>query len=157
MSATAVSTQSIDLVHQFMDDVLVNHEYDRIGDLHEDFVRHDLVSGMEVHGHDEFEAMRRMFDGAFSDLERTNVLSFASDDGEYVCTVDTYRDTHDGELMGIAPTGASVEVQGVVMVRIENGQIAEMWNLMNFLGLLQQIGVVPSLDELAASSSSGGK
>jgi predicted ester cyclase len=155
MSATAVSTQSIDLVHQFMDDVLVNREYARISDLHDDFVQHDLVTGMEVHGHDEFEAKRRMFDGAFSDLELSNVLSFASDDGEYVCTVDTYRDTHDGEFMGIGPTDASVEVQGVTMVRIENGQIAEMWNLMNFFSLLQQIGAVPSLDELASSSGRG--
>lgn len=155
MLATAVSTQSIDLVHQFMDDVLVNREYDRITDLHEQFVQHDLASGMEVNGHDEFEAKRRMFDGAFSDLERTNVLSFASGDGEYVCSVDTYQSTHVDEFMGIPPADALVEIQGITMGRIEDGQIAEMWNLMDFLGLLQQIGAVSPLDELA--SASGGK
>lgn len=150
MSATAVSTQSIDLVHQFMEDLFVDRDYGRIADLPEDFVLHDLVSGMDVHGHAEFEEKRRMFDAAFSDLKITNVLSFASDDGDYVCSVDTYQDTHDGELMGIAPTDASVEIQGVTLARIDDGQIAEMWTLTNFLGLLQQIGALPSMDELAA-------
>ena len=150
MAATAASTQSIDIVHQFMDDLFVDRDYGRIADLHEDFVRHDLVSGMDVHSHDEVEEQRRMFDGAFSVPEMTNDLSFASDDGEYVCSVDTYRTTHEGELMGIAPTDASVNIHGVTMVRIEDGQIAEMWNLMDWFSLLQQIGAVPSLDELAA-------
>ena len=149
MSATAVTNQSIDLVHQFMEDLFVDRDYGRIADLPEDFVLHDLVSGTDVHGHAEFEEKRRMFDAAFSDLNITNVLSFASDDGEYVCSVDTYQDTHDGEFMGIGPTDASVEIQGVTVARIDDGQIAEMWTLSNFLGLLQQIGAVPSMDELA--------
>lgn len=150
MATTAVSTRSIDLVHRFMDDVVVDRDYGRIADLSEDYLQHDLVRGMDVHGHDEFEEMRRMFDAAFSDTRRTNVLSFASEDGEYVCSVDTLRATHDGEFMGIAPTDASVEIQAVTMYRIQNDRIAEMWNLGNWLGLLQGIGAVPPLDELAA-------
>jgi predicted ester cyclase len=133
-----------------MDDLFVDREYGRIADLHDDFVQHDLVSGEEVHGHDELEEKRRMFDAAFSGLEMTNVLSFASESGEYVCSVDRYQDTHVGDFMGIAPTDASVEIQGVGVYRIENGQIAEMWSLMDYLGLLQQVGAVPSPDERAA-------
>ncbi len=105
---------------------------------------------MDVHGHDEFEEMRRMFDTAFSDPRRTNVLSFASEDGEYVCSVDTLQATHDGEFVGIAPTGASIEIKAVTMYRIQNERIAEMWNLGDWFGLLQGIGAVPPLDELAA-------
>ena len=150
MTATVASTRSTDLVHQFMDDVLVDRDYDRSADLSEDFVQHDLVRGMDVHGHDEFEDMRQMFDAAFSGPRRTNVLSFASEDGEYVCSVDTLQATHDGEFMGTAPTGASVEIQSVTVYRIQNEQIAEMWNRGNWIGLLQQIGAVPPLDELAA-------
>lgn len=150
MAVIADSTQSIDLVHQFMDDVIVDREYGRIADLHEEFVQHDLGRGTDVHGHDEFEALRRMFDAAFADTGRTSVLSFASGDGEYVCSVDTLQATHDGEFMGIASTDASVEIKAVTMYRIQNGQIAEMWNLGNWLGLLQQVGAVPPLDELAA-------
>ena len=150
MATTTDSTQNIDLVHQFMDDLFIDRDYGRIADLHDDFVQHDLVTGMEVHGHDELEERRRMFDAALSDLEITHVLSFASEDGEYVCSVDTYQATHAGDFMGVAPTDASVEVQGLTIYRIEDGQIAEMWNLLNLLGFLQQIGAVPPLDELAA-------
>ena len=88
MSTHADSTRSIDLVHQYREDLLIDRDYGRIADLPEDFVQHDLVTGRDVHGHDEFEEMRRMFDAAFSDLEITNLLSFASKDGEYVCSVD---------------------------------------------------------------------
>ena len=150
MATTAVSTQSIDLVHRFMDDVIVNRDYRRIADLAEDFVQHDIVRGVDVDSHEEFEELRRMFDAAFSGTRRTNVLSFASEGGEYVCSVDTLRATHDGEFMGIAPTDASVEIQAVTMYRIQNDRIAEMWNLGNWLGLLQGIGAVHPLDELAA-------
>lgn len=150
MAVTATSTQSIDLVHQFMDDVIVDRKYDRIADLDEDFVQHDIVRGMDVHGHDEFEAMRRIFDEAFSDTRRTNVLSFASEGGDYVCSVDTLQATHDGEFMGIGPTEDAVEIQAVTMYRIKNEQITEMWNLGNWLGLLQQIGAVPPIEGLAA-------
>jgi predicted ester cyclase len=133
-----------------MDDLFIDRDYGRIADLHEDFVQHDMVRARDVHGHDEFEEMRRTFDAGFSDLEITNILSFASDDGEYVCSVDTYQDTHDGDFMGVAPTDASVEINGAIMARIEDGKIAEMWTLVDTLSLLQQIGAIPSLDELAA-------
>ena len=99
MATTADSTQSVDLVHQFMEDLFIDRDYGRIADLHADFVQHDLARDMDVHGHDEFEAMRRRFDAGFSDLDITNILSFQSDDGEYVCSVDTYQDTHNGEFM----------------------------------------------------------
>lgn len=150
MAATAASTHSIELVHQFMDDVVVDRDYDRIADLSGDFVQHDLVRGMDVHGHDEFEEMRRMLDVAFSEPRRSNVLSFASGDGEYVCSVDMLQTIHDGEFMGVTPTGATVEIPAVTMYRIQDDQIAEMWNLGDWFGLLQQIGAVPPLDELAA-------
>jgi predicted ester cyclase len=133
-----------------MDDLFIDRDYSRIADLHRDFVQHDLVSGMDAHGHDEFEEKRRMFDAAFDVLERTNLLSFSDDEGEYVCSVDTYRVTHVGEFLGIAPTDTAVEVNGISIFRIQDGQIAEAWNLMDFMGLLQQIGAVPSMDELAA-------
>ena len=127
MATTAVSTRSIDLVHRFMDDVVVDRDYGRIADLSEDFLQHDLVRGMDVHGHDEFEEMRRMFDAAFSDTRRTNVLSFASEDGEYVCSVDTLRATHDGEFMGIPSTGESGTSPGIMVHRYdEDGMVVEL-------------------------------
>jgi predicted ester cyclase len=52
------------------------------------------------------------------------------------------RATHQGEYMGIPPTGKEVEFTGISVYRIEAGKIAESWNEEDELGLMRQIGVV---------------
>ena len=116
----------------------------------EDYVQYGPQAGMESHGIDEYEATLRMFHGAFSDLESTEELVFSDDTGAYVCNVYTNRGTHDGEFMGIPPTGREVEVGGIAVLRIEDGKLAETWVAADFNSLLQQIGVAPSMDEYAA-------
>jgi predicted ester cyclase len=51
--------------------------------------------------------------------------------------------THQGEYMGIPPTGKEVEFTGISVYRIEGGKIAESWNSEDQLGLMRQIGAVP--------------
>jgi predicted SnoaL-like aldol condensation-catalyzing enzyme len=50
---------------------------------------------------------------------------------------------HEGELMGLAPTGAPIEVDAISLFRIADGKIAEEWTVWDALGLLQQVGAVP--------------
>ena len=52
--------------------------------------------------------------------------------------------THVGDLMGIAPTGRSIEVDAISIHRMESGRIAETWQVWDTLGFLRQLGVVPS-------------
>jgi steroid delta-isomerase-like uncharacterized protein len=58
--------------------------------------------------------------------------------------------THNGELLGIAATGRKAHVDGIWMLRIADGKIAESWNCWDILGMLQQLGVVPQLGAKAA-------
>jgi len=53
------------------------------------------------------------------------------------------RATHQGNYMGIAPTGKEVEFTGISFYRVEAGRIAETWNEEDELGLMRQIGAVP--------------
>jgi steroid delta-isomerase-like uncharacterized protein len=53
------------------------------------------------------------------------------------------RGTHNGELMGVPPTGADIAVEAITILRIADGQIAEEWTVWDALGLLQQVGAVP--------------
>ena len=55
----------------------------------------------------------------------------------------TMHGTHTGLFMGNPPTGRQVEVQGMIFGRIENGHITEDWTLIDQLGILQQLGLVP--------------
>lgn len=151
MAATAASTGSIDLVRRFNDEVFNGREYDRVADLQaEDYVQHGPMADTELRGIEEFVETMRMFHAAFSDLEGIERLAFSDDDGEYVCTSYTYRGTHDGDFMGIPPTDVEAEVHGIDVHRIEDGKIAESWIQADFLGLLQQVGVVPAMDDVAA-------
>ena len=54
------------------------------------------------------------------------------------------RGTHRGELMGIAPTNKTIEVEGISILRLENGKIGHQTTIWDALGLMQQIGAVPS-------------
>lgn len=55
----------------------------------------------------------------------------------------TMRGTHTGSFLGNLPTGRSIAVQGFFFARTADGLIAENWILIDQMGLLQQIGVVP--------------
>jgi steroid delta-isomerase-like uncharacterized protein len=55
--------------------------------------------------------------------------------------------THQGELMGIPPTGKQVTTTGISIYRIAGSKIAEEWVNWSTLSMLQQIGVVPQMGE----------
>jgi predicted ester cyclase len=52
--------------------------------------------------------------------------------------------THEGEFQGIAPSGQTVTITGMGIVRVEDGQIAESWWEFDALGLMTQLGAIPA-------------
>jgi predicted ester cyclase len=52
--------------------------------------------------------------------------------------------THKGELMGVPPTGKKVIFTGMSFARFANGKLVEEWEAADYLGLMQQIGAIPS-------------
>jgi predicted ester cyclase len=66
-------------------------------------------------------------------------------EGDKVVTRWTARGTHKGELQGIPPTGKQVVVTGIVINRLVNGKLEEGWSNFDALGMLQQLGVIPSM------------
>ena len=64
-------------------------------------------------------------------------------EGDKVVVRATMRATHKGEFMGIAPTGKEVTISLMLIYRLANRKIAEHWMVMDALGLMQQLGVVP--------------
>jgi steroid delta-isomerase-like uncharacterized protein len=66
-------------------------------------------------------------------------------EGDRVAERWTGRGTHRGELQGIPPTGKRVEVPGNVFYRIVDGKIVEFRGQLDMMSLMQQLGVIPSL------------
>jgi steroid delta-isomerase-like uncharacterized protein len=65
-------------------------------------------------------------------------------DGEKVAYRWTFRGTHQGELMGIPPTGKQVTITGITINRLSGGKVEEQWNNFDQLGMLQQLGAAPA-------------
>jgi steroid delta-isomerase-like uncharacterized protein len=65
-------------------------------------------------------------------------------EGDAVATRWEGRGRHTGELMGIPPTGKEIVVEGLNLTRLRDGKIVEEWSNWDTLGMLQQIGAIPS-------------
>ena len=83
-----------------------------------------------------------MYTAAFPDM-RIAVADIVAEDDK-VAIRWTFTGTHNGPLMGIPPTGKPVNVSATTIQRIAGGKIVEGWTLFDALGMMQQIGVVPS-------------
>jgi steroid delta-isomerase-like uncharacterized protein len=66
-------------------------------------------------------------------------------EGDKVAYRYTFRATHQGEFMGIPPTGKRVSYSGIEIDRIKEGQFVEAWSSEDHLGLLQQLGAIPQM------------
>ena len=73
-------------------------------------------------------------------------------EGEKVVARWRSRATHQGEYMGIPPTGKEVEFTGISFYRIEGGKIAQSWNIEDKLGLMRQIGAYPEPEQSEEAS-----
>ena len=64
-------------------------------------------------------------------------------EGDRVAVRHSLRGTHGAEFQGIPATGKPVVVNAVAILRLENGKAAELWLNADFMGLMQQLGVIP--------------
>ncbi len=90
---------------------------------------------------DMFRAMR----AAFPDLQVTPEHMTATEDD--VALAYTIAGTHQGDFLGVAPTGRKITARGVQIGRFENGKLAERWGSSDQLAILQQLGAEPETGE----------
>jgi steroid delta-isomerase-like uncharacterized protein len=106
-----------------------------------DYVRHDPNSP-EIRGAvDEAQFVRTVLT-AFPDFHITIDKMIA--EGDTVVGRFTFRGTQRGEFSGIPPTQKQVVFTATETFRLQGNRIAEQWVSMDTLGLLQQLGVIPS-------------
>ncbi len=86
-----------------------------------------------------------LYHGAFPDTQITVEDQIA--EGDLVVTRWTARGTHQGELMGVPPSSNRATVEGITINRIADGKIAESWANYDALGMMQQIGAIPSPEQ----------
>ena len=106
-----------------------------------DIVAHGLVDaqGQEISSREKFHEFWHQFRGAFPDL-RVDVHD-AMADGDKVMVRCVASGTHRGEGLNMIPTQKNVRFTGMVIARVRNNQLVEVWDNWDFLALYQQLGV----------------
>lgn len=109
--------------------------------LAEDVILHkpEHVGGT-VCGRDAYKNNLRTVRAGFPDLffEANEVVA----EGNTVMAYCTFGGTHDGELLGIEPTGTSVRIEDFVLYRFDDGKVVEVTSLPDLLGLFLQVGAI---------------
>src|SRR5207249_3594700 len=106
-----------------------------------DFVDHVEIPGMPP-GIDGVVARHQMLFTAMPDIHIDIADVVAEDDTTAARFTITGTDT--GGFMGMPASGKTVSVTGMDFMRFRDGRIVEHWGEMDMLGLLQQLGVIPS-------------
>ena len=83
---------------------------------------------------------------AFPDIQVTTDHRCAC--GNEVISWVTMRGTHRAPWQGIAATEREVTIRTVTQHRVQGGRIVEDWVIVETLGFYQQLGLIPSLQEL---------
>jgi steroid delta-isomerase-like uncharacterized protein len=105
-----------------------------------DYVGHDPSMPEPIRGPAGFREYVRTFQNAFRNARITVEEQLA--EGDLVATRWTGRGIHEGELMGIAPTGKETTVTGITISRLKDGKVAEEWSSWDTFGMLVQLGAV---------------
>ena len=106
-----------------------------------DYVRHD-PNAPEVRGPEAEKQLVTMYLTAFPDLHFT--IEDLVAEGDTVVARLTAHGTHQGELLGMPPSNTRVTIMAVEIYRLADGKIAEQWVVSDTLGMLQQLGAIPT-------------
>lgn len=137
-----VAAQNKSIVLRALDELYNQGNLELANEFYSDeYVWHN-VSGPDVHGYKGMEQHVAMVRNAFPDIHITAEDMITENDK--VVTRWTIVGTQKGELMGIPPTNLQVKFTGILISRIDAGKIVEDWENSDVLGLMQQMGVIPS-------------
>ena len=100
------------------------------------------IAGNPPFGRDGHEQFALMFYAAFPDVTHTIETTVA--DEEQVAVRFTLRGTHNGPFMGVPATGKRIDVSAIAILRIREGKVAALEAVFDQMGLMRQLGVLPS-------------
>ena len=141
-----MSEENKAIVRRFVEEVQSQHKFDVLDELFaSDSINRSEVAGVSLPpGVEGFKAFLGLMFAAFPDLRATIHNQVA--EGDKVATHKTFRGTDQGELMGIAPTSKTIEIVGMDVIPVVEGRCTDHWGVFDQLGMLQQIGVIPTPD-----------
>ena len=121
--------------------MISGHRLDLVDELFaKSFVDHSAPPGLPANR----EGVKMFFGAmhaAFSGLHVTVEDQVA--EGDTVVTRKTFHGTHTGDFFGIPATGRSISFGVIDIVRFQDGIVTAHWNVVDQLGLMRRLGVIP--------------
>ena len=109
----------------------------------EDTVDHDAFPGMPANGVEAYKAVFSASQSGFSDF-RMEIHEMVAE-GDKVAIRATVSGTHDGDFMGIPPTGKAISVGAVEIFEIKDGKITGRWGTPDRATVMEQLGLAPEM------------
>ena len=131
------------VVTRLADEVLTNGDLETFDEIFADqYVNHNIpvpgVPGTKAGFKQLVQATRE----AFGDLQ-VHVQDVVSD-GDFVVFHDYVTATSVGEFFGVPPNGQRLEWTEIHFLRVRDEQIVEHWTNFDQLGILRQLGALPT-------------
>jgi steroid delta-isomerase-like uncharacterized protein len=130
------------LIRRGYEEMVMGGNFDNLEELfHDDYVDHTQPPGWPT-DRDGLRKLVEYFRSAFPDIHVT--IEDIVAEGDIVMHRQTMRGTHLGEFFGIPPTGKSVVMTGTHLFRVADGKLIEHHANNDDLGMLRQLGAIPS-------------
>jgi steroid delta-isomerase-like uncharacterized protein len=130
-------------MQRFVEEVINKKNVDVVDQLvAEDFVEHVPFPGQGT-GREGLKHIISTFLSAFPHIHW--IIEEQIAEGQKVVSRFTMTGTYYGEFLGIPPTGKLVKIWGVVIDVVKGGKFAESRIIMDTLGMMQQLGAIPTL------------
>ncbi|HWF49107.1 MAG TPA: ester cyclase [Solirubrobacteraceae bacterium] len=136
-SDTAVGS-NVEIVREYTRRVFNAHDPDLASEYVTPDVRWHGGTLGTVEGAESLVGLLRRFIGAFPDLNAREQDIVAA--GDTVAVRFVVEATHEGDLLGIAPTGRKVRWDAVDVYRLRDGKISEEWAADDLTAILHQVG-----------------
>lgn len=131
LSSDEVANKAV--IQRFYEEVVNQKHMDALGELFDaNLVIHDLDYGADNTGD-----LGEMLLTGLPDVKVTISLWVVQDD--LVTAVATYRGTHTGEFIGVAPTGNPVTFSLIDIFRVKDGKAIELWHNVPVADEMEQI------------------
>lgn len=105
-----------------------------------EYINHNPINPKSASGIEGLKYTSKVFRTGFPDLNIT--LEDLIVGGDRLVARIRVRGTHQGEFMGLKPTGKQIDIAGFEIYGIAGEKISERWGNLDGIALLQQLGVI---------------
>lgn len=128
------------VARRFFDEVMSNGDLDVLDEIiHDDFVEHENVPPGVPTDKNAPRAFVSMFRGAFPDFTAT--IEDLIQEGDKVVVRSRMTGTHEGDFMGMPPSGKTFDIQAIDIVEFRHGKCIAHWGVTDSAAMMEQLGM----------------